>query len=270
MTNSSFAKELEVAKAIAKEAGEIALKYFDTDQQVESKADKSSVTIADKEINSFVIQKLGEAFPEDGVVGEEESTAGYGMGRKWICDPIDGTAGYIWGTPTSMFSLALVVDGKPVIGVAFDPFMQNMYVGEKNQPSICINREGQKKPIHVSEKTLANGIMGVHGNVKAMMKAPYFPRLSETKCKMAIYSGLVHKACLIAKGRLVGFIMDGANPHDVAASHLIIEGAGGKMTALDGSELDYSRPFKSAIASNGIIHDELIAIYKEGGAAASN
>ncbi len=263
MTNPSYAKELEVAIAIAKESGEIALKYFDGDQQVESKADKSSVTVADKEINSLVIRRLSEAFPEDGVVGEEESTAEYGMGRKWICDPIDGTAGYVWGIPTSMFSLALVIDGKPVIGIAFDPFMQNMYIGEKGQPSICINREGQEKPIHVSDKALADGIMGVHGSLKAMMKAQYFPKLSETKCKTAIYSGLVHKVCLIAKGRLVGFIMDGANPHDVAGVHVILEGAGGKITALDGSVLDYSKPFRSAIASNGVIHDELLAIYND-------
>ena len=269
MINSLYGKELESAVAIAKEAGEIMLKYFDEDQQIEQKADKSSVTIADKEINSLVIRRLGEIFPEDGVIGEEESNAEYGMGRKWVCDPIDGTAGYTWGTPTSMFSLALVIDGRPVIGVAFDPFLQNMFMGEKDQPSRCINRNGMERILHVNDKTFADGIMGIHGSVKAMMKAPYFQKLSETKCRMAIYSGLVHKVCLIAKGRLIGFIIDGANPHDLAAVHVILEGAGGKMSALDGSGLDYSKPFKSALASNGIIHDELVAIYNDSVNAAS-
>src|SRR3990170_3369867 len=75
-----------------------------------SKKENSQVTIADKLINSLVIERLVTEFPNDGVIGEEESNTEYGAGRKWFCDPIDGTNAYIWGVPTAMFSLALVVD----------------------------------------------------------------------------------------------------------------------------------------------------------------
>src|SRR5437868_351607 len=104
----NYSKELNAANEIAFKAGKIMLEYFDGDQQVDTKSDNSPVTIADKLINSMVIEELAKHFPEDGVIGEEESTTDYGPGRKWFCDPIDGTIGYIWGTPTSMFSLALV------------------------------------------------------------------------------------------------------------------------------------------------------------------
>src|ERR1700733_14684688 len=105
---NNFKKELEVATAIAKEAGVIMLKYFEDDQQVELKKDKTHVTIAENLINSLAIERLSKAFPDDGIIGEEESTSDYGMGRKWFCDPIDGTAAYVRSTPTAMFSLALV------------------------------------------------------------------------------------------------------------------------------------------------------------------
>ncbi|MBU6501056.1 MAG: hypothetical protein KGJ89_02930 [Patescibacteria group bacterium] len=120
---SSYTKELFAAKDIAKEAGVIMRKYFDEDQHIEIKKDNTQVTIADKLINSLVIQRLAKAFPSDGVIGEEESTAEYGGGRKWFCDPIDGTAAYIWGVPTAMFSLGLVLDGRPVIPSAH--YLQN-------------------------------------------------------------------------------------------------------------------------------------------------
>jgi fructose-1,6-bisphosphatase/inositol monophosphatase family enzyme len=254
---NTYEKELQVAMMIAKEAGKTILEYFHIDdQQIEIKGDNSPVTIADKLVNALVIKRLSESFPEDGVIGEEESTTEYGMGRKWICDPIDGTAGYTQGTPTAMLSLALVVDGVPEIGVAYDPFLDNMYVGVKGKPSLCNGKE-----IHVSKKTLSEGTMSITGNVRNFLKSPSGKRLLETNTKLACFSGLVLKACLIARGRLIGIIEMG-NAHDFAAVHIIIEGAGGKITSLEGKSLDYSKPFKGAIVSNGVVHDELVSFCK--------
>lgn len=106
-------RELEVAKSIALKAGEVMRQYFYDGQQKVIKDDGTPLTIADTTINRMVIEKLAKEFPEDGTIGEEESTTDYGQGRKWICDPIDGTKAYTWGVPTAMFSLALVVDGAP-------------------------------------------------------------------------------------------------------------------------------------------------------------
>jgi fructose-1,6-bisphosphatase/inositol monophosphatase family enzyme len=254
---NTYEKELEVAIKIARESGIIMLKYFDGDQSIEFKEDNSPVTIADKTINSLVIDMLKEFFPEDGVVGEEESTSEYGMGRKWICDPIDGTAGYTQGTPTAMFSLALVIDGKPVLGVAYDPYLDKMYIGRVGVQSEC---NGQ--PIHTSKLTLKEGTLAVTGNVTKLVTYPYFKKIIDNKIKMACFSGVVSKACLISKGRLLGLIESGANAHDLAAIHLILEGAGGKITSIDGSELTYLKPFKGAIISNSVVHNELVDFCK--------
>lgn len=249
----SFTKELEIATAIARSAGAIMLKYFDEDQKVEIKEDDSQVTIADKLINSLVIQELSQAFPDDGVIGEEESNTVYGAGRKWFCDPIDGTAGYIWGTPTAMFSLGLVIDGKPVMGVTYDPFLKKMYTGVTGKKSLCNDR-----PLSVSDLDLKSGIFAVSGSVRSLPSRKYFQRMIDDNIRMATFSGAVYKYCLVAKGKLVGYVEHGVNAHDTAASQVILEGAGGRMTSIDGKDLDYTKRFKGAIASNGISHEEIV------------
>lgn len=250
---NNFQKELDTAVSIAKEAGLIMLKYFDGDQEVEIKGDRSLVTIADKLINSLVIERLSKEFPDDGVIGEEESNAEYGMGRRWLCDPIDGTRAYIWGTPTSMFSLALVIDGKPIVGVAYDPFLDRMYTGIIGEKSFC-----NDKVISVSSKDLKTGIVAVTSSVKSFFKTKYLQKFIDDKVALASFSGAVYRALLVAKGKFVGYVEGGIGAHDMAAADVILKGAGGKITSLEGKDLDYSKPFKGIIISNGIVHDELV------------
>ncbi len=252
---SKFTKELETAKKIALQSGEIILKYFDADQQVETKVDKSPVTIADKLVNELTIKQLAKEFPEDGVIGEEKSTTEYGGGRKWFCDPIDGTAGYIWGTPTAMFSLALVIDGNPVIGVAYDPFLKRMYSGIKGEGSFMNDEK-----LHVSSEDLNEGRVALTGSAALINKLTYVTDLTAAGAKLAAFSGAVYKSCLIAKGKLIAYIEYGVSGHDMAAVQVIVEEAGGKITGLNGETLDYSKPFKGSVVSNGIVHAQILKI----------
>ncbi|MES2059813.1 MAG: inositol monophosphatase [Patescibacteria group bacterium] len=254
---NEFQKEQDVAIAIAKEAGKIMLEYFDADQQVETKADNTFVTVADKKINSLVIQRLEAAFPKDGIIGEEESNAEYGMGRRWVCDPIDGTHAFIYGLPSAMFSLGLVVDGVPILGVAYDPFLDKLYTGVKGGKSYC-----NQKEISVSNLDLESGTLAVTSSVQSWAKKPHIQKLIDDKIRMASFSGAVLKSCLVARGKFTGYLEAGINPHDLAAAHVIVECAGGKVTAMDGSALDYSKPFKGAIISNSVVHDKLVEYCK--------
>jgi fructose-1,6-bisphosphatase/inositol monophosphatase family enzyme len=257
-----YSKELALAKAIALKAGKVMMKYYDIDQQPKVKIDNSMVTIADIEINDLVIKELKKAFPKDGVIGEEKSTSDYGMGRKWFCDPIDGTAGYIWGTPTAMFSLALVVDGQSVVGVAYDPFQKRMYYAVRGNGAFC-----NGKKIRVSDKKLSEGILAVTGGAAVIDKPKYFSMLRENGTRLAAFSGLVHKGVLVARGRLVGFIEHtgkrlSPSAHDIAALHVIVEEAGGRITDLDGNEITYSKPIKGEfLISNNVIHEDLLKNY---------
>lgn len=122
---------LEFAKDIAKEAGKIMLKYFNMDNGASYKGDKTIVTLADTEINSYLIKKVKEQYPNHSVDGEEEQ-----FGKTdyvWVCDPIDGTAMYARHIPVAVFSLALVAKGESKVGVVFDPFTNNLYTAIKGK-----------------------------------------------------------------------------------------------------------------------------------------
>lgn len=255
------ARELEAAKEIARQAGAIMLRYFDADGAVERKADDSPVTKADLEINRLVIAELGKQF-DDGVVGEEESTAEYGMGRRWICDPIDGTRAFTWGLPTAMFSLGLVVDGKSVVGVAYDPFLNRLYEAVAGGGSFC-NGEA----IHVSSHGIVGGTIGVSSSPEKIIKNPsqtvLISNLIEKGARLASFSGSVYRACLIARGKLEGYVEKNINTHDLAAVEVIVNEAGGKLTDFEGKPLDYSRAFKGAVISNNVAHQDLLECVKD-------
>ena len=162
------------------------------------------------------------------------------------------------GVPTAMFSLGLVIDGNAHLGVTYDPFLDKLYWAIRGSGAFCNNAQ-----IHVNDKTLASGILGIIGShYRIRNEAPYLDELHRRHVDMAVFSGAVSKCVRIAEGRFVGYIEELVNAHDMAASQVIIEEAGGTVTAPDGSKIDYSKPFKGAIASNGIVHDELVALVK--------
>jgi fructose-1,6-bisphosphatase/inositol monophosphatase family enzyme len=255
---SQYTKELEVARGIALKAGEIMKKYFfAADQEVKRKEDGSPVTIADTTINSMVIQELQKNF-DDGIIGEEESTADYGLGRRWLCDPIDGTKAFVWGVPTSMFSLGLVIDGVPQFGVIYDPYLDLFYWGAKGEGSYCSDQK-----LEVKKADLAGEHVAMTSSIGKIINEPQIAqKLLDKKVRLVTFSGAIYKACLIARGKLVGYFEGGIGAHDMAAVQVIVEEAGGKATAFNGTPLDYSKPFKGALVSNSIVHDQLVEILK--------
>ncbi|MCE9541379.1 inositol monophosphatase [Candidatus Kaiserbacteria bacterium] len=254
----SFEKELSEAKRIARLAGAVMREHFDGEQNIERKEDDSPVTIADKKINRLVIEELQKEF-KDVVIGEEESTGEYGMGRRWICDPIDGTKAYTWGVPTAMFSLGFVVDGVPLVGVAYDPFLDKLYEGQKGAGSFC---NGAR--LAVSHKGITEGYIAVTSSVEKIIADPrQIIALEQRGARFAAFSGAVYKMCLIASGRILGHAGKSENAHDVVAAHVIVEEAGGTVTSLSGGSLDYSQPFKGVILSNGVVHQDLVECYRE-------
>lgn len=252
----TFKTEMAVATEIAKKAGTIMWQYFDGEQHRTIKENETPLTIADTLINRLVIEELANAFPTDGVIGEEESTTSYGMGRKWFCDPIDGTKAYTWGVPTAIFSLGLVIDGVPQVGVCYDPFLDRMYTAQKGKGAYC-----NGKLLRVSSDRLAGGVVAISSNIKEIQRGlPYINTLLAAQASLAYYSGGIYKALTVATGRCVGYLGDPLTTYDMAAVQLIVEEAGGKVTDLTGNSFDYTKPFKGTIVTNGVVHDELVTI----------
>lgn len=253
-----YEAELEFAKKLAKKAGKIMLEYFSIDKQIKYKDDASPVTIADEKVNRLVIEELTKNFDYE-IIGEEESTTEYGKhDTVWICDPIDGTRAFIYGLPTAMFSLGLVHKGKPVLGVAYDPFLDRMFYAVRGEGSYCNGRK-----LKVSDGNLKGHNVGVISDAKELIKTKDTITKLVKKGAHAVYvEGAVYKSCLVAEGKFVGYFSDLPKTHDLAAVTVILEEAGGKITAPDGSSLDFSKYFEGAVVSNGKVHDELIEMLK--------
>ena len=252
-------KELEFAKQLARDAGEIMLRYFNQSDISHYKADNTIVTLADTEINQMVIDRVEESYPDYGVYGEEDSF-GRDNEKLWVCDPIDGTAMFARGVPVAVFSLALVVDGEPIVGVVYDPFTDSLYEATKGGGARCNN-----EPIIVNEFTLGDKEFSIGYDYSPTMPintlTVAYP-LAE-RCRVGGVGSFVRNAVLVATGGFGCSIMSGSRPYDIAAAKVIVEEAGGKVTDIYGNEQRYDRDINGAIVSNGIVHDEIIKTIKE-------
>ena len=250
---------LEFAKNIAKNAGKIMLKYFNQSNGASYKGDKTIVTLADTEINSYLIEKVKEKYPTHSVDGEEEQFGS--SDYVWVCDPVDGTAMYARHIPVAVFSLALVIKGEPIVGVVFDPFTNSLYTAikgsgaYKNDEKICVNDfeiDDIRTVCNFDYWTKAD--YDVTKVLNKLRKRAYFVGLGSViragMCiatgdfSLAIFPGTLHKNC------------------DIAAVKVIVEEAGGKVTDLFGNEQRYDKSIKGAVISNGKIHREVIELIK--------
>lgn len=248
---------LEFAKDIAYHAKEIILKYFNSNITNSYKDDNTIVTIADKEINDYLIMEVKRKFPNHAVDGEEKR---FGSSNYiWVCDPIDGTAMYARKIPVCVFSLALVVDGNPVVGVVYDPFLDNMYTAikgcgaYKNNQKINVNNyklDDIRSVGHYDMIRLFD--YDIYDCIKKLSKKLYFVSIGSiiraSMCvacgefTLAIFPGTDHKNC------------------DIAAVKVIVEEAGGIVTDLFGCNQRYDKSIKGALISNKIVHDEIVDI----------
>ena len=256
----NYNEYLDFAIDIANYAGKIIIKYFNQDNGQKYKDDNTIVTLADTEINSYLINKVKEKYPNHAVDGEEEQ---FGKSNyKWVCDPVDGTAMYARHIPVAVFSLALVIDGTPVLGVIYDPFTDNIYSAIKDQGAFKNN-----KRIKVNSTKLYE--IGSVANFDIWPEAEYdiidvIKELGKKTYFVAI--GSVIRACTcIASGEFNLAIFPGTKHKncDIAAAKVIVEEAGGKVTDLFGEEQRYDQNINGAIISNGVVHDEVIKEIKK-------
>ena len=251
---------LEFAKEIALHAGEVMRKYFKEDNGASYKWDDTIVTKADTEINHYLIERVKETYPTHSVDGEEEK-----FGKSdyvWICDPVDGTAMYARHVPVAVFSLALVIDGKPMVGVIYDPFTDNLYSAIKGKGAY---RNGEA--IHVSDISLED--KRSVSNFDMWPKSPYniFDALKELgkKTYFVAIGSVIHASICVATGDFNVAIFPGTKNKncDIAAAKVIVEEAGGKVTDLFGQEQRYDQDINGALISNGLVHEEVIEVLKE-------
>ena len=255
----NYEEYLSFAKDIAKYAGKVMLKYFNQDNGASYKGDKTIVTLADTKINTYLINKVKEKYPTHCVDGEEEQ---FGKSNYvWVCDPVDGTAMFARHIPVAVFSLALVIDGVPKVGVIYDPFTDSLYTAIKGKGAYK-----NDKKINVNNYSLED--IKTVGHCDMWSKGKYnvskVYEILRKKTYVNDIGSIARASCCVATGDYSLTIFTGTEHKncDIAATKVIVEEAGGKVTDLFGNEQRYDQSIKGALISNGIVHNEVIEVIK--------
>lgn len=266
-------KELEIAVALSRKAGEIILDFYANGFAVEEKiaADNYSepVTVADRAASRLIVDGLAAAFPGDGILSEEEpdDMTRLNKRRVWIIDPLDGTRGFVNKDGDFAVQIGLAVGGKSVLGVVFLPAENRLYTAVESAGAFLIETGGAPKRLKVSAETdFTQMSAAVSRNHRSPKWARVFERLN---LKKEIRRGSVGlKIGLIAERfcDLYVHLSPRTKHWDTCAPEIIVREAGGEMTDLFGGRIVYNTPnvhnLNGVLASNGAAHESAVAKLK--------
>jgi myo-inositol-1(or 4)-monophosphatase len=253
--------EAIVAANIAKESGaelKRLLKKADGKKHVDRKAFGERVTEFDRAINSFIIKKIQEQFPEDDVITEEAEPIQNGKPeRQWFVDPIDGTTNFIRNIPMYCISIGFAQDGAMSAGAIYDPIRDTLFHG-----SIETNAFQDNAALSVSTRNDLYDALLFEGAGNDPDDRLLHSKI-ETKLNVAVKShrNLGTAALMlayIARGDAEVMIATGIHSWDVAAGVALIRAAGGRVTNYKGEE--WMENHNTLVASNSMLHDELLAL----------
>ena len=252
--NPEWKSRYELAIDVARQAGDLAMQYFDTDFAVEWKKDNSPVTIADKRAEQLIRAEVKKHFPNDGFLGEEFGDQDSTSGFRWIIDPIDGTRSFVRHIPIWATLLGLEYKDEQIAGVAYVPAMGLMYRALRGDGAYR-----NDKPIHVSNVDKLNEALLCYSSVGWFRKAGREETFLELAAKTQRQRGYgdFYGFVLVAQGSCEIMVEHGVNAWDVAATKVIVEEAGGRFTDWDDTP-NIHRP--DVIASNGKLHAETLQI----------
>jgi histidinol-phosphatase len=236
--------DLSLAQELADAADAIALAGFRTGLAVEQKADLTPVTEADRAVERELRRVLAEARPDDAVLGEEQGASGH-ADRRWILDPIDGTRNFARGIPVWATLLALDEGGAITLGVVSAPALGHRWWARRQEGAFA---DGHR--INVS------GVERVEDAVLSFALDRALPEIA-LRAWHARGFGDFWAHMLVAEGVVDGAVdAHGVAEWDLAAVKVIVEEAGGRFSDFAG---DARFDSGSAVTSNGLLHDELLA-----------
>lgn len=248
----SFESVIQLVKEASKFAYDEELRAH-----ISQKGSADYVTEVDLRISEFLKGKLKELYPEIGFMSEEEKTEKIAE-KRWILDPIDGTTNLIYGYNMSSVSLALCDCSKIIFGVVYNPFTDECYTAEVGKGAFL-----NGKKISVVGRQMKDCIIEFGAGSTRKQDAEQSFRLGKAifeKCvdiRRICSSAL--DLCFIAAGRIDGYFETQLKPWDYAAGSLILSEAGGVATTYENEPLPFDKP-STIIASNGVIHKELVEI----------
>lgn len=232
--------------------------------EVEKKGTIDLVTQIDRDAERMFRALIAGRFPGHDVLAEEFESHGdreRGDRFTWVFDPVDGTTNYAHGLPIFCSAVSLEIDGTPVVGAVYDPSRRELFTAERGRGA-WLNGE----PLRVSSATTLVDALLCTGFPYSVQQNPgplvglFTEFLRRAQAVRRLGSAAID-LCYVAAGRLDGFWETQLNPWDISAGALLVEEAGGQVSALDGG------PFTSrageVLASNGRIHRQMVETIRD-------
>jgi myo-inositol-1(or 4)-monophosphatase len=240
-------------KVLAQASADVIQKYFRSGVSVESKADNSPVTVADKKAEEVMRELIAKHYPDDGIFGEEFGETNKSAEYTWVLDPIDGTKSFICGAYSFGTLIGLVKNGKPIIGVYNHPILNDFLIGDNSETRI-----NDKKTMIRNCDDLSKAVLLTtdHLNIEKYQSIDKFNDLLK-KVKLYRNWGDCYGYYLLATGYADIMIDPIMFPWDLLPLIPIIKGAGGVITDYHGNDPIMG---KSAVAASNQIHSETVSI----------
>lgn len=247
---------LEAAREFAADAGDVTLKYFGGVVDSEAKGDGSPVTIADREAERLIRDRVAARFPDHGVLGEEYPPTNEGARVRWILDPIDGTRSFMRGVPLYGVLIGVEVDGEPVVGVAHFPALGEMVSAGRGMGCFLNQNPCVVSGVDTLEKSLVTTT-----DVERIlaMEAGAGWRTLQQRSSFSRTWGDCYGHILVATGRAEVHVDPLLSSWDAGPLLTILEEAGGRFTTLAGEATIHGG---SGVSTNGILHDEVLEILR--------
>ena len=261
-------RELQTAVQIAQGAGRILLDIYETDFDVAMKEGNSPVTIADTRANAYIVDALRAAFPDDGVIAEENKEHGDALShaRCWFVDPLDGTKEYIAKNGEFAVMIGLAIDGEARLGVVFQPGKDKLYSGVVGQGAQLIH-QGETRALSVSDVAQPSGL-------KLVVSRSHRDKSTDEVVRRL---GITNEFCSGSVGLKIGAISeqvadlyvhpsDKASKWDACGPEAVVRAAGGRFSDLAGNPFNYREPdlrtSRGILACNAASYEAVLPVVR--------
>ena len=245
---------LAFVRFLAEESGEVIADLFgDPELQVDRKADDSPVTLADRKAEELMRTLITREFPDHGILGEEFGTVNESASYVWVLDPIDGTRAYAAGCPLFGTLIALLHEGRSLLGAIHNPVTQQLVLGNGEETTLNGKTVRMRETDRLRDSTLLVSNLETPGQYQ---DSKSWTQLTRSVGDLYTW-GDCYGYLLLAQGGADIMADPIMNPWDLLALIPIIRGAGGHITDWQGKN-----PISgsSIIAANPILHPEVISI----------
>lgn len=266
---SPLENELEIARALAREAGQVLMEYYRGETAVEWKGDDDPVTAADHAANQLLVDKLAAAFPNDGILSEELPDDGSRLTheRVWMIDPMDGTRQFVDRVDEFSVQIGLTIAGVPRLGVVYHAARDRMFYAAAGSGAYVEEKWSTRRLRVDPQSNPALMVSAMSRSHSSPLTNTILARLGIEQLRQSGSVGL--KMGLLAEGAVHIYLHPAqkTNVWDTCGPEAILREAGGVVTDINGDPLHYRdttvRNLRGIAASNGVIHARIITAIQE-------